>query len=116
MYCYGPTMPSMRAVDPGYEPQAGEILLDHYPPLPGEVPSYDAAMAALATTASSSALKAQAQAALDKADTTRHRTQDAGITWPAAWGGYCAALRVIISSGSGTIPALPATYPDGTPT
>ena len=35
-----------RPVDDDYVAQAGEILLDHYPPEPGEIPSYDAALAA----------------------------------------------------------------------
>lgn len=60
-YCYEPSG-SVRAVDPGYEVQAGEFLLDHYPPEPGEVPSYDAVMAALATAQANGTLQAQMDA------------------------------------------------------
>ena len=62
MYCYGPNMPSMRAVDPGYEVQAGEALLDHWPPAPGEIPAYDAAMAVQATAQANTVIQAKMDA------------------------------------------------------
>jgi hypothetical protein len=52
----------MRAVDPGYEVQAGEFLLDHYPPEPGEMPAYDAALAAQATAQANATLQTQMDA------------------------------------------------------
>jgi hypothetical protein len=61
-------------------------------------------------------LRAQAQAALDKSDVTFLRAQEAGQAWPAEWVTYRAALRASVRTGTGTIPALPTTYPDGTPT
>jgi hypothetical protein len=117
-------MPSYRydnqgctcAVDPGYTPQPGETVLDHYPPVPGEAPLYDAAQAARDVLQASSALRVQAQALLDKADTSALRALKLGVPVPAGWLAYEEALRVIVRTGTGTIPALPATYPDGTPT
>jgi hypothetical protein len=51
-------MPSYRydnqgcacAVDPTYVPAKKEVVLDHYPPVPGEAPLYDAAIAAQAAS------------------------------------------------------------------
>lgn len=62
MFCYGPIMPSMRAIDPEYEAQSGETVLDHYPPEPGEMPAYDAALAAQATAQANGTLQAQMDA------------------------------------------------------
>jgi hypothetical protein len=107
LYCYEPSG-SVRAVNPDYQQQDGEILLDHTPPLPGEVPSYDAAMAALATTAATSALVAQAQDALNKSDVTMLRQWEEGNPPPAAWAAYRAALRLVVKTGTGPLPVQPA--------
>lgn len=62
------------------------------------------------------ALKVQAQAALDKSDTTIIRCFSAGIAAPAAWQAYRTALRAIVSGADTTSTVLPATppYPEGT--
>lgn len=56
--------------------------------------------------------KTQAQAALDKSDTTVLRCVSAGITVPADWQAYRVALRSIVASGVGPLPVMPG-YPAG---
>ena len=71
------------------------------------------AKAAQETAAVKAALQAQAQALLDKSDVTILRCVSAQITVPTDWQTYRVALRSIVSSGTGTIPARPS-YPAGT--
>jgi hypothetical protein len=101
---------SASSVPYGYNAQPGETLLDHFPPLPDEVPSYDAALAAQSSAASSSALKAQAQAALDRSDETMIRQYEEGNPAPAAWVAYREALRAVVAGTSTSLPTQPA-YP-----
>jgi len=68
---------------------------------------------ALAAAQAAAALKAQAQAALTKSDVTMIRCVENQITVPAEWAAYRHALRAIISTSTGTIPASPS-YPAGT--
>lgn len=56
--------------------------------------------------------KAEAQAALDKSDLVALRCFKNGVSFPAEWATYCAALRAIVVSGVGPVPAQPA-YPKG---
>ena len=65
---------------------------------------------AAATTA---ALVNQASQALTASDMTATRCIKAGVSFPPEWLAYVAALRVVVSSGTGTLPIQPA-YPAGT--
>jgi hypothetical protein len=61
-------------------------------------------------------LKALAQTALSKSDTTLHRCFEAGLPLPADWAVYRKALRAIVGgadTSSTQLPAIPA-YPIGT--
>lgn len=61
-------------------------------------------------------LKALAQTALSKSDTTLHRCFEAGLPLPADWAVYRKALRAIVGgsdTSSTKLPAIPA-YPIGT--
>lgn len=59
-------------------------------------------------------IQTQAQAAITKSDISIIRCIEAGITVPAEWQEYRAALRAIISgSGTTTMPKMPD-YPEGT--
>lgn len=42
-----------------YVPRPGDRILDHYPPDPGEVPSWDAAQAAMVVTQTNANIQAQ---------------------------------------------------------
>jgi hypothetical protein len=52
----------MHPVDPDYEAQTGETVLDHYPPEVGEIPAYDAAMTAQTTARGNATIQAQMDA------------------------------------------------------
>ncbi len=65
------------------------------------------------SAAAAAALKASAQTALDKSDTTAIRCVKAGVDFPADWQTYVLALRAIIAGGPGPVPSHPA-YPAGT--
>ena len=56
--------------------------------------------------------KSEAQAALDKSDLVALRCFKNGVPFPAEWATYCVALRTIVVSGVGPIPAQPD-YPKG---
>ena len=56
--------------------------------------------------------KAEAQAALDRSDLVALRCFKNGVPFPAEWATYCAALRAIVVSGVGPVPAQPD-YPKG---
>lgn len=56
--------------------------------------------------------KALAQAALDRSDVTVVRCVSAGLAVPAEWQAYRVALRAIVNSGVGPLPARPD-YPAG---
>ena len=56
--------------------------------------------------------KAEAQAALDKSDLVALRCFKNGVSFPAEWADYCTALRAIVVSGVGPVPAQP-NYPKG---
>ena len=64
------------------------------------------------------AYKAQAQAALDRSDTTVLRCTEVGVAVPAAWAAYRKALRAIVSPASAPDPTLPLpvqpAFPAGT--
>lgn len=68
-----------------------------------------------------SAYKANAQAALDRSDTTLLRCVEAGVTVPADWASYRKALRVVVGTATApsgwtaetALPTQPA-YPSGT--
>jgi hypothetical protein len=95
-----------------YTPQSGEVFFpDIATPtqLTDTFPGYAAAAAVIAAQP----LIAQARAALAASDTVFIRCGKAGVNWPSAWQSYVAALRVIVSSGAGTLPTQP-TYPSGT--
>ena len=65
MYCYCNNGLSMRAVDPGYEPQEGEVLFEAIPTpeeLSGAFPGYAGATVALATANVNAAILAQMDA------------------------------------------------------
>ena len=55
---------------------------------------------------------AEAKAALNKSDLVALRCFKNGVPFPAEWATYCAALRAIVVSGVGPVPAQPD-YPKG---
>jgi hypothetical protein len=107
---------STREIDATYVQQDGDVILDHFPPKPGEAPAYDTWEAAQATAQTNAALVAQAQCALDRSDITYLRTQEDEIPWPPSWIAYRKNLRAIVKGGAGPLPTIPALYPDGTAT
>jgi hypothetical protein len=68
-----------------------------------------------APAAAGHSLAVQAQAALDKSDTTLLRCVENTVPVPAAWVAYRVALRAIVggSSTATALPTMPA-YPAGT--
>ena len=56
--------------------------------------------------------RTEAQAALDRSDLVALRCFKNGVSFPAEWATYCAALRAIVVSGVGPLPVQPA-YPEG---
>ena len=78
-----------------------------------EETAFLAAQAASQTASAILVLKSQAQTALDKSDITMIRCIENGVAVPSTWATYRAALRAIVSSGTGTMPTQPA-YPAGT--
>ncbi len=69
--------------------------------------------AALTAANTSTSLIAKAKALLDASDITYIRCGKAGVAWPPEWQTYVLALRLIVASGTGSIPAQPV-YPSGT--
>lgn len=75
---------------------------------PGDVTATDEQMAAWQANNAKVALIAQAQSALDASDITFIRCVEEGLTWPQEWKEYRTALRAMVSTGAGTMPARPA--------
>ena len=65
------------------------------------------------TDQSTSALKQQAQTALDKSDITILRCYEKSVAVPPEWVAYRTTLRTVIIGASTTIPTMP-NYPAGT--
>ena len=106
MFAYSNSGQSMRAIDTGME-EAGETVFDHNA-TDAELAAAFPAYVPIATLAAQAALKAQARQLLSASDVQVARSYESGIVLPDTWKTYRAALRVIVSTGAGTIPALPA--------
>lgn len=74
---------------------------------------FAASQAAATAYDTAAKLKSQALSFLNQSDKTILRCYENSVAVPSAWSTYRAALRTIISSGTGTIPT-PPTYPAGT--
>lgn len=111
MFCYYNNGLSMRAVDPDYTPQSGELLFSAL-----QDPIQLAAAFADYTSAMAAANPSNAQVALDKSDITVLRCYSAGVAVPSAWQTYRAALRAIVNgqnTSGNPLPSIPS-YPPGT--
>jgi hypothetical protein len=107
MYAYSNNGESMRTIDSTSTAATGEVVFDS--------PATDAQLLAafpnyvsLATRAAAESLVSQARTALSNSDVQVIRCYESGGTLPTAWVTYRSALRVIVSSGAGTIPTVPA--------
>jgi hypothetical protein len=82
-------------------------------PNQGDIPDTDARYLAFINP---NQLPSQAQAALDKSDTTIIRCYSAGVATPTSWETYRAELRAIVNGSDTTSTSLPATptYPANT--
>jgi hypothetical protein len=114
-YAYFNNGLSYRAVDSSYVAQSGEAVFSGTPTsdqLTSAFAGYAAAVGALQNTA----LRAQANLALDKSDIVASRCYKAGVAFPSAWLTYVESLRNIVNGTDTTSTSLPVTptYPAGT--
>lgn len=95
------------------EEQTELAAFGHQPMTADEISARQTEEAANAISLPIVQAKADAVKALDKSDMTALRCLKAGVTFPAEWQVYVAALRAIVAGSAGPLPAQPV-YPAGT--
>lgn len=73
MYCYFNNGNSMRSVDPGYQVESGEALLDHYPATEDELLAAFPGRAALQATEAQAQAHAETIAQIEALEAKQHR-------------------------------------------
>lgn len=104
-----------RAVDPDYQPVAGEVLFETYA-TPEQLTLAFRGYAGAIAAYDREPLIRNAELALEASDVTVIRCVSAGVTIPAEWQSYRNALRAIVNGADTVSIQLPPNppYPSGT--